>query len=272
MKLLQRIFDFYLDASIHVAIAVVSLCEISSIVLKLSTNWVLLGFLFFSTIVCYNFIKYGVEAKKYLIVSNPYHKAIQIFSFLSFLAASYFFYYLNINVWITILVLGFLAALYAVPLLPNAKNLRSLGGMKIFLVALVWTGCTVLLPIIDYRLLISWDIVLQMAQRFLLVLILLLPFEIRDLAYDAPELKTIPQRIGVLRTKVLGYSLLLLNFSLEFFKDELQLQDVILTVVISALLIAVLYHTKRKQKLYFSSFYVESIPIWYLLLYLVVIA
>ncbi len=41
-------------------------------------------------------------------------------------------------------------------------------------------------------------------QRVLLVLAFLIPFEIRDLAYDKPELKTIPQRIGVTQTKIFG--------------------------------------------------------------------
>ena len=42
-----------------------------------------------------------------------------------------------------------------------------------FLVALVWMGCTVLLPVYDNQLLVSWDIWVLMIQRFLLVLILL---------------------------------------------------------------------------------------------------
>jgi len=78
MKLLLRFFNFYLDASIHVALAVFSLVYVTTITLNISINSHLIYFIFFGTIVCYNFIKYGVEADKYFLVANPYHKNIQI--------------------------------------------------------------------------------------------------------------------------------------------------------------------------------------------------
>ena len=263
MKLLQRFFDFYLDASVHVALGVISLYKVTIALLQFSTNWFLLGFLFFGTIVCYNFIKYGVEAKKYVIVTNPYHKAIQVFSFLSFLLAIYFFFYLDFKVWITVMVLGLLSTLYAIPFLPKAKNLRSLGGMKIFLVALVWVGCTVVLPVVDNKLFVTWNTGLQMIQRFLLILVLLLPFEIRDLVYDNVVLKTIPQRIGIKKTKLLGYLFILVYVFLELFKEIHSKPDLCAKLLLCLVLIIVLYKTKEKQSKYYASFYVESISIGY---------
>ena len=47
----------------------------------------------------------------------------------------------------------------------------------------------------------------------------MLPFEIRDMQYDSLKLSTIPQRIGVMKTKIIGVFMLLF-FLLEFFKDE----------------------------------------------------
>ena len=149
MRFLKSVFNFYIDASIHAALGGVSLYFLTLEILKLSTNWSLGLFLFFGTIVGYNFIKFGVEAKKYLIVSNPYHKWIQGFSFLSFLLAAYFFFQLEYYIWLDILVLAAVAALYAIPFLPKLKNLRSVGGLKTFLVAFVWVGCTVYLPLKD---------------------------------------------------------------------------------------------------------------------------
>lgn len=264
MQLLSRFFNFYLDASIHVALAVVSLYEVSAIILKSSTNWFLLGFLFFGTIVCYNFIKYGVEAKKYLIVSNPYHKAIQVFSFFAFGFAVYFFFQLSKEIWLTIMILMGVSVLYAIPLLPKAKNLRSLGGAKTFLVALVWMGTTVLLPTIDNQLEVNWDIGVLLTQRFLLVLILLLPFEIRDMDYDKPELRTLPQRVGVKKTKMLGYILTLGYFLICFLKDEFNTTEVFCKLLVSTLLLIVLILTRKKQHIYFSSFWVELIPMLFL--------
>ncbi|WP_350290990.1 hypothetical protein [uncultured Croceitalea sp.] len=266
MRLLLQIFNFYLDASAHVALAVLALYFVSLEILEVSTNWHLALFLFFGTIVCYNFIKYGVEAEKYLIVSNPYHKLVQVFSFLSFAIAAYFFFQLDKNIWLAVFVLAIISGLYAVPLLPKLKNLRSLGGLKTFLVAFVWVGSTVILPVIDNQIEIIWDVYVLMIQRFLFVLILLLPFEIRDMEYDNPELKTLPQRIGINRTKNVGYLLVLVFVVFEFLKDEVIHQTILIKIVLASLLLFALKKTKKNQASYFSSFWVESISFFYLLL------
>src|SRR5690606_9313982 len=61
MNVFKNIFDFYLNASIHVALAVLSLAGVSFLLMDAIPDFKLLGFIFFSVIVCYNFIKYGVE-------------------------------------------------------------------------------------------------------------------------------------------------------------------------------------------------------------------
>ncbi|MDT0607897.1 hypothetical protein [Croceitalea rosinachiae] len=264
MKLFKHIFNFYLDASIHVGLAVVSFYFISVKTLETSTNTALIGFLFFGTIVCYNFIKYGVEAKKYLIISNPYHRLIQAFSFLSFFGAMYFLIYLKTELWIVIVCLVLVSALYAIPFLPRAKNLRSLCGMKTYLVALVWMGCTVLLPVKDEGLPLTWDIVVLMIQRVLVVLILLMPFEIRDLRYDDFNLKTLPQRIGVKKTKSVTYFLIIIYVGLVFLKDGLSNMIVIGELAIGVLLFYAIKLTREKQPRYFASFWVELLPIMFL--------
>ncbi|MEX0314208.1 MAG: hypothetical protein AB3N18_08520, partial [Allomuricauda sp.] len=199
MKLLKTFFDFYLNASVHVALAVISLMLVSIFLLDIPPNFSLLGFTFFGTIVCYNFVKYGVEAEKYLIVSNTYHKNIQIFNFICFVPALYFLIQFEQKMWVAIVALAILSTLYAIPLLPKNKNLRSLGGFKIYVVALVWVGFTVFLPVLDQDIPISWDIWVSFCQRFILVLVLLLPFEIRDLRWDSTQLKTLPQVFGIER-------------------------------------------------------------------------
>ena len=140
MPLLQKIFKFYLDASVHVALAVISLYWVSLKNLNIPANYAVIFFLGCGTIVCYNFIKYGVEADKYLIVTKPYHKSIQIFSFIVFGFAIVFFFQLAPKLWLLLIILSLLSGLYAIPFLPSSRNLRSLGIVKIVLVALVWTG------------------------------------------------------------------------------------------------------------------------------------
>jgi hypothetical protein len=46
-------------------------------------------------------------------------------------------------------------------------------------------------------------------QRFILVFVLILVFEILDLTTDDPHLQTVTTAIGVKKTKIVGLSLLL---------------------------------------------------------------
>lgn len=268
MKWRSRFFDFYLDASVHVALAIVSLSIATGLILNIPVNFHLILFLFFGSISCYNFVKYGVEAEKYLKLTNSYHKGIQIFSIAALLIAGYHAHFLAIETLIAVGVLVVLTGLYALPLLPKSKNLRSLGGLKIFVVAAVWAGATVGLPIIEAGLSFIWDHGIAVLQRFLIVLILLLPFEIRDLSYDAPELRTLPKRFGVKRTKYLGVVLVLLFLALTYFKDELSSIELLGKLALGVLLLGGIALTREKQRNYFASFWIEGIPqLWLGILY-----
>tara|TARA_Y100001001_G_scaffold48165_1_gene44067 strand:+ start:2687 stop:3511 length:825 start_codon:yes stop_codon:yes gene_type:complete len=263
MRTLKAIFDFYLDASIHVAIAVISMAGVTFHLLGSSSDINLMGFVFFSVIVCYNFIKYGVEAYKYLIVSNAYHKVIQMFSFVCFAFAVYFLLQLNRDIWIATAILGVLSALYAVPLLPSANNLRNLAGLKIYIVAFVWAGFSVLLPVLDAGIELHWDFAVTFIQRMLLVLVLILPFEIRDLQWDDKSLRTLPQVLGIKNTTRLGIGLTLIFFLMTFLKDSIHQNEIVLRLILSAALIFVLASKRRMQSKYFVMFWVEAIPIFW---------
>jgi len=267
--MLKGVFDFYLDASIHVAFAVSALVRVTTLTLNIPLDLHLSWFLFFATIVCYNFVKYGVEAKKYVVVNTRYQRNIQFLSIISALCMLYHAYFLTLGVWLGITVLALVSALYAIPVLPRARNLRSLGGFKIFIVALVWMGATVLLPVLARGHAFSWDVKVMAFQRFIFVLILLIPFEIRDLPFDSPHLKTLPQRYGVVNTKIVGSFMVIVFFVIGYLKDELHVAYLVAEGLLFLLLGVVMYATKRKQVTYFSSFIVESIPIlWYILLLL----
>ncbi len=263
MKGLQRFFDFYLDASVHVAFAVLSLVLVTYLTFNIPTDHHLYWFLFFSSVACYNFIKYGVEAEKYVKVANTYHRSIQFLSLFCLAIAAYHVWFLNFETYIGITVLLVLTGIYALPVLPVSKNLRSWGGIKIFVVAMVWSAATVILPILSSDIPFSWDVRVETFQRFLFVLVLMVPFEIRDLVYDAPELKTFPQRYGVTNTKIFGAFTTLVFFFITFLKDDITMTELIAKGLISLFLGVLMFVTKRNQRKYFASFWVESIPLWY---------
>ena len=269
MKIWLRFFNFYLDASIHVALGVFALVHVTWYTLNIPEDTHLSYFLFFGTIACYNFIKYGVEAEKYILVANPYHKNIQVVSLLALALAIYHVHFFISLIWYVLVLLAIFIGLYALPLLPQAKNLRSWGGLKIFIVAIVWAIATVVLPSFLVNETLSWDVLIELFQRFLFVLMLLIPFEIRDLKYDKPELRTLPQRFGVANTKVFGAFLVVVFFFTTFLKDAISYGEILAKGIVFLCLGWLMYITKRNQTKYFASFWVEGISIfWYLLLVL----
>lgn len=275
MQMFKKVLNFYINSSIHVALSVCSLTCIT--LLEFHEIWCknILFFVFFASVTGYNFVKYFGLAKFHHRSLANWLKAIQIFSFLSFLFMCYFTLKLNEIVLLYILGFGLVTFFYAIPFLPkrlfldSQQNLRSIGGLKVYLIALVWTGVTVFLPILDSEHVINTDVIITAIQRFLFIIILMLPFEIRDLQYDSLKLSTIPQKIGVKQTKLMGILLLVMFFLLEFFKDEMNRNNVVILFLISIITLLLLLFSKKNQGKYYSSFWVEGLPIlWLLLIFL----
>ena len=114
-------------------------------------------------------------------------------------------------------------------------------------------------------------------QRFILVFVLILIFEIIDLAKDDPHLQTVPQQIGTKRTKILGYVLLMIFCGLEFFNSNANANfnfqflpfQLVLIFAIAILIALFLFFVNEKKSKYYTSFWVESIPIiWWVLVVL----
>jgi hypothetical protein len=273
MRVLNQIFNFYINSSIHVALAVMAMTWVTFIKFQLNHDFVVLPFVFFATITGYNFVKYFGVAKFHHRSLATWLKAIQVFSFLAFLGTCYYALKLTIDSIIYLAIFGLVTFLYAIPLLPmqyfrdSQKNLRQIGGLKIYIIALVWAFTTAFLPLIEKGYPISGDVVITGIQYFIFVIVLMLPFEIRDLIYDNLKLGTIPQRIGVKNTKLIGAILLLFFFLLEFFKNEVKETALISNAIVLSITLVFLLFAHKEQTKYYSAFWVESIPgIWLLIL------
>jgi len=114
---------------------------------------------------------------------------------------------------------------------------------------------------------LDWDFALTFIQRMLLVLVLILPFEIRDMQWDDKGLRTLPQVLGVKVTRRLGMGLSVIFFLLTFLKDELHQPEIVLRLILSVALIFALGSNKRLQSRYFVMFWVEAIPVFWFCLF-----
>jgi hypothetical protein len=229
-----------------------------------------LYFVFYGTITGYNFVKYfGVAKFRHRKLAN-WLKLIQILSLICFVLMCFYAFQLSIKTHVFIVFFTLLTVLYAIPLNPNRQQtLRNVSGLKVYVIALVWAGVTVFIPVINANLEVHTDIAIIGIQRFLYVLVLMLPFEIRDLKFDSLKLFTIPQMLGVRKSKLLGVLLLVVFFFLEFFKDEISATSILvllLTAIITGLFVV---FSKIEQHNYYSAFWVEGLPILWLVLVLI---
>jgi len=239
--------------------------------LNISAENSLAYFAFFGTIVGYNFVKFDALARANKNKMRIQLKAIASFSFLSLLVVIYYYFKLQNSTKIIAIFFLILTILYTLPFFPNAKNARNWAGLKIYIVAICWVGVTVVLPILNSEIAIQNDFYIIALQRFLLIFVLILIFEIIDLKTDDPHLKTVPQQIGVKNTKILGFVLLIVFYGLGFFNSnfnfqflKLQLQ---LNFVIAIIIAFFLYFANENRSKYYTSFWVESIPVFWWLTY-----
>jgi hypothetical protein len=270
MKQLKQLFDFYLDSSIHVALSCFALVNCTYLTLNISINYSVALFAFFGTIAGYNFVKFNSLARTKKNKISLKLKAISGLSFLALIIGIYYFLELQKLTKITAFVVLILTLLYTLPFFPNKRNARNWAGFKIYIVSICWVGVTILLPIINSDYKIDFQTGILIFQRLLLIFSLILIFEIKDLKNDDPNLKTVPQQIGVTKTKNLGFVLLILFIGLGFVNSNFNNQnlELKLNVAISIVISFFLFFTNENRSKYFTDFWVESIPIVWWFLYL----
>ena len=92
----------------------------------------------------------------------------------------------------------------------------------------------------------------------------MLPFEIRDMKYDSLKLATIPQQIGIRKTKIIGALILFIFFFLEYFKNEINSSNVLVLLIVTFVTMVLVVFSTSNQGKYYSSFWVEGIPVFWL--------
>jgi len=274
MRIFKHIFDFYINSSIHVALAVYAFTFITLRQLNITYDRNILSFVFFGSITGYNFVKYFGLAKLHHRSLANWMRVIQIFSMLSFVLMCYFALQLETKTLIIVVTMAVITFFYATPFLPkeyfldNTYNLRTISGLKVYVIAFVWTIVTVVLPVVNNAYPINFDVFVMSIQRYLFVIVLILPFDIRDLLYDSLRLSTIPQKIGIKKTKYLGFSLLAVNFLLEFFKDDLDEEHLLSLIFITVITFLFILFSSNERGRNYSAFWVEGLPIIWLILIL----
>ena len=270
---IKSILDYYIDFNFHV-----SLCAISYILLiynqtKLSfeiTDHFVLDTLFVLTAThfAYNFIKYY----EFTVSKNkPIHDfSITFFlpALISFFILIYIFFVFTFTKQVLVVCITFFTIAYTIPFYKK-YNLRSYPIIKILTISTSWTLSIVVLPF--YQIFDSFQLIYYSVIIFLMVTAQMVPFEIRDARLDAHYVKNSVNIYGLKTIKKVGYILLLSILVFQITKNqinnslELHFSSLIILIIMTVLIRKSTYN----QSKYFSSLMVESIPIYWLIMDLI---
>lgn len=270
---IKSILDYYIDFNFHV-----SLCAISYILLiynqtKLSfviTGHIVLDILFVLTAThfAYNFVKYYeiIVSKNKPI--NDFSTTFFLPALISFSILIYIFFVFTFTKQVLVVCITFFTVAYTIPFYKK-YNLRSYPIIKILTISTSWTLSIVVLPY--YEILDSFQLIYYSVTIFLMVTTQMVPFEIRDARLDAHYVKNSVNIYGLKTIKIVGYVLLLsiLVFQITNIQInnsfELHFSSLIILIIMTVLI----RKSNHNQSKYFSSLVVESIPVYWLIMDLV---
>lgn len=217
---LQSSFNAVIFSNVFIGFSAVTLSLSSYLILPGSgfskASLHLLSFIFFSTLFVYNyyvtsypFSRPGFSDREKWISENE--RTVKIIFFIALSAMTYHLFFLSFFQFIFLLHLGLLSMLYIFPVRLGRLeiSLRRFPLLKIFVLTYVWSSATVFLPASDLGIFYNYETGIVFVERFIFILALAIPFDIRDYSKDKFEkVKTIPGILGISKAKNLSISLL----------------------------------------------------------------
>lgn len=203
LDLFKRILNLYLYSSLHIGLGALSLVVTNYIAFDftIDQNYILFAFTATTFLYCLHRI-IGIrkikdlENKGRFHVISSYWNHILIYAIISACLSMYFFLKFDWGRWIILLVPSVFSLLYALPLFGKGMRLRDFSYIKLFLIALVWTWITAFIPLWENQ--SNTFLIASIAiERFLFILAITIPFDIRDSQIDKDAgVATLIHRIG----------------------------------------------------------------------------
>lgn len=265
IRAVRLLLNAFIYGNLLISVAAASLTWVSGPLLGADVRWEIILFVFCSTLFIYNFDRLlvlksmaGLKSERHTwIVRNARYLFVLVF--LSVLIMGYLA--LFSLTWMEIAYmahLGVLSFFYSVPLVKRGSErhaLRSLKGVKIFLIAYVWAATTAGLPALDMgRSLLEGHIILLFIERALFIFAATLPFDIRDVKSDTHAgVVTLPHVLGVKRSKWLACvcTLIFMLLSIWHYNHETWMIAARMISGIS-MLIAIIYADDTKHEYYYT--------------------
>lgn len=150
--------------------------------------------------------RFSDEGRFAIIKEHSNH--LQIYVVLSGIAALYFFWQLEYQIWLWLIIPSIISLLYVLPIFPGYRRLRDYPYVKIFLIAIVWVWLTTIIPVLQDD---SWNIgmVLLILVKFLFLIAITIPFDIRDVDVDKNTgVPTLVSLLGTIKSRQLALILM----------------------------------------------------------------
>ena len=263
-KKFKLLFDYYIHSSLHVSFCVICYIILINLINQIHVNWEDIVFVFFTTFFSYNFIKFNEILTSINKPVSPLLKFFFLKALISLIISLYLFFNLSSLKQIFVVIISIITFLYTIPLISNF-TLRDNPILKILTVAFCWTTLIVLFPffgVLDFVNIVYYSFLI-----FCLVTAQMIPFEIRDMLKDKDLVKTIIHNYGIKYSKNIGYSVLIIALLFTMITGYLS-ENIVFknSILIIILITAILVNFSReKQNKYYSSFIVESVPIYWLI-------
>lgn len=225
-----RVLKLLIETNLFIAIAAVCFMWSNVFILDIYVKsfFYLSAQIFFSTWFVYQisrwiYYKKGAYANKDELVLQWFEKypsfnKITIYS--SGFLAAFFTFFLKFKTILVLCFIGGISVLYPIPFLkPFGINtrLRDFPFVKIFLIALVWSTTSVILPYLEssnyqYHQGLDNIVGLLFLTQFIYILFITLPFDINDYSSDkTADIKTIPVVFGIKKSKNIAFVLGIVN-------------------------------------------------------------
>ena len=271
MHSIVKILDFLVASNVYVSLGVVSLTLLSLDIRQIE-HPNLLWFVFFATLFVYNFIRlvniHSISSSSETLRHQIIYRFRRFFWFVCIISASigfYFFLTISQSIFLPIVGLGLVSVIYGLPIYKNGSHLfrlRDVPGLKIFLIAFVWSYVTEGLPALINDEPLYY---LALLERFLFVFAITIPFDIRDVNYDASHLATIPQYFGINTAKFMGllaiFTSELILFYRFFFNNDLNLTGAIAIYITYEFSFLLIYRCHLYSKERYFTICVEGMSI-----------
>ncbi len=256
--MIGRIKTFLVDSNLFVALGVWSLVKLTGLLHNIDVDFFAI-FSLFSTLLVYSFSLLFSHGKSSGFKKLFFSSKMLVHKFVFLLSASvlpFFLIQFDSYMLLGLIPVAIVSFLYPVEIIREEQRkvtLREFPYLKIFLIGISWGVVTVLLPMLFAKEELLMSDYFEALVRAMFVIAITIPFDVRDVKSDSPDMKTIPQKFGVARAKILSYILLAFNFIYYLWLDKVGVETsvfIFITLLFTSLL--VLFSNSNKPKFYYT--------------------